>query len=123
MLQRCMIRAKCAIDCRLSPRMSKVHLWMVVFDLPVAQQVFNILHKDILGLTRYGLEVEEKPGSVRITFSSLRRLRHLFDKFMDCGGFIYHLGEGKGQAKLIVSQEKKGVMIYNAKAEWWQAKF
>ena len=63
-----MIRAKCGIDCRLSPRMSKVHLRMVVFDLPVAQQVFNILHKDILGLTRYGLEVEEKPGSVTITF-------------------------------------------------------
>ena len=51
MLQRCMIRAKCAIDRRLSPRMSKVHPWMV----------FNILHKDVLGLTRYGYEVEEKP--------------------------------------------------------------
>ena len=63
MLQRCMIRAKCAIDRRLSPRMSKVHPWMVIFDLPMAQEVFNILHKDVLGLTRYGLEVEEKPGS------------------------------------------------------------
>ena len=123
MLQRCMIRAKCAIDRRLSPRMSKVHPWMVIFDLPMAQEVFNILHKDVLGLTRYGLEVEEKPGSVTITFFSLRRLCHLFDKFMDCGGFIKQLGEGKGQVKLIVSQEKKGVMIYNAKAECLQAIF
>ena len=88
MLQRCMIWAKCAINRRLSPRMSKVHPWMVIFDLPMAQEVFNILHKDVLGLTRYGLEVEEKPGSVTITFFSLRRLCHLFDKFMDCGGFI-----------------------------------
>ena len=107
MLQRCMIRAKCAIDRRLSPRMSKVHPWMVIFDLPMAQEVFNILHKDVLGPTRYGWEVEEKPGSVTITFFSLRRLCHLFDKFMDCGGFIKQLGEGKGQVKLIVSQEKK----------------
>lgn len=123
MLQGCMIWAKCAIDRRLSPRMSKVHPWMVVFDLHMAQEVFNVLHKDILGLTRYGLEVEEKPGSVTITFSSLRRLCHLFEKFMDCGGFIKQLGEGKGQTKLIVSQEKKGVMIYNTKAECLQAKF
>lgn len=93
------------------------------FLSPMEQEVFNILHKDILGLTRYGLEVEGKPGSVTITFSSLRSLCHLFDKFMNCGGFIKQLGEGKGQPKLIVSQEKKGVMIYNAKAECLQAKF
>ena len=93
---------------------------MVIFDLPMAQEVFNILHKDVLGPTRYGLEVEEKPGSVTITFFSLRRLCHFFDKFMDCGGFIKQLGEGKGQVKLFVSQEKKGVMIYNAKAECLQ---
>lgn len=55
-----------------------MHPWMVVFDLHMAREVFNILHKDILGLRRYGLEVEEKPGSVTITFSSLRRLCHLF---------------------------------------------
>ena len=125
MLQRCMIRAKCAIDRRLSPRMSKLHPWMVVFDLPMAREVFNLLHKEILGRTRYGLEVEEKPGSVKITFFSLRRLCLLFDQFEGCesDGFIKQLGEGKGQAKLIVSDDKKGVMSYNEKAECLQAKF
>ena len=37
MLQRCMIRAKSAIDRRLSPRMSKLHPWRVVFDLSMAR--------------------------------------------------------------------------------------
>ena len=41
-LEHCIIRAKSAIDCRLSPRMSKLHPWMVAFDLPMAQEVFNL---------------------------------------------------------------------------------
>ena len=125
MLQRCMIRVKCAIDRPLSPRMSKLHPWMIVFDLHMAREVFNFLHKEILGRTRYGLEVEEKPGSVKITFFSLRRLCLLFDRFEGCesDGFIKQLGEGKGQAKLIVSDDKKGVMSYNEKAVCLQAKF
>ena len=41
MLERCMIRAKSAIDRRLSPRMSKLHPWMVVFDLPMARGVWK----------------------------------------------------------------------------------
>ena len=53
------------------------------------------------------MEVEEKPGSVTITFSSLKRLCHLFDQCEDCGEFIQQLGEGKGETKLIVSAEKK----------------
>lgn len=123
MLQRCMIRAKSAIDRRLYPRMSKLHPWMVVFDLPMAREVFSLLQKEVLGRTRYGVQVEEKPGSVTITFFSLRRLCHLFDQFEDCGGFTKQLGEGKGQVKLIVSEDKKGVMTYNEKAECLQAKF
>ena len=123
MLQRSMIRAKTAIDRRLCLRMSKLHPWMVVFDLPMPQEVFNLLHKVILGRTRYGIEVEEKPGSVAITLFNLRRLCHLFDQFGDCAGFIKELGEGKGQAKLIVNEEKKGTMTYNVKDEVLRAKF
>ena len=123
MLQHCMIRAKSGIDRRLTPRMSKLHPWMVVFDLHMAQEVFNLLQKHILGRTRHGGEVEEKPGSVKITFCSLRRLCHLFDQFEDCGEFTKNLGEGKGQTKLIVSEDKKGVMTYNEKAECLLAKF
>ena len=123
MLQRSMIRAKTAINRRLSLKMSKLHPWMVCFDLPMPQEVFNLLHKEILGRTRYEIEVEQKPGSVAIIFSSLRRLCHLFDQFEDCGEFKKQLGEGKGEAKLIVNDEKKGTMVYNANEEILRAKF
>ena len=90
MLQRSMIRAKTTVFRRLSSKMSKVHPWMVCFNLPMPQEVFILLHKEILGRTRYGIEVEEKPGSVAIMFSSLRRLCNLFDQFEDCGEFKKH---------------------------------
>ena len=96
---------------------------MVVFDLPMPQEVFNLLHKLTLGRTRYGVEVEEKPGSVAIIFFNQGRLCPLFDRFEDCAGFIEELGEGKGQAKLIVNEEKKGTMTYNVKDEILRAKF
>ena len=58
-----------------------------------------------------------------ITFSSLRRLSHLFDQFEDFGGFRKPLGKGKGEAKLIVNSEKKETMVYNAKEQILRAKF
>ena len=64
-----------------------------------------------------------KPESVAITFLNLRRLCHLFEHFEDCAEFIKELGEGKGQAKLIVNEEKKGTMTYNVKDEILRAKF
>jgi len=65
-------------------------------------------------VTRFGIEVEDTPGSVTVTFSSLRKLSNLFEQFEDCGGFRKQLGKGKGEAKLIVNSEKKGTMVYNA---------
>ena len=103
--------------------MSKVHPWMVCFDHAMPQEVYNLMHKEILGRTSYGIEVKDKPGSVTITFSSLRRLCNLFNQFEDCGGFRKQLGEGKGEVKLIVNDEKKGTMVYNAKEEILRAKF
>ena len=47
-LQNYMIRVK-RIYHLLSPRMSKLHPWMVVFELHVAQEVFTLLQKAILG--------------------------------------------------------------------------
>lgn len=41
MLERTMIRAKKGIYRRLSPRMSKIHPWMICFDVPMPQEVFN----------------------------------------------------------------------------------
>ena len=85
MLQRSMVLAKTAIIRRLSPKMSIVHPWMVCFDFPMPHGVFDLLNKEILGLTRVGMEAEDTPGSVTITFSSLRRLSHLFHQFEDFG--------------------------------------
>ena len=123
MLQRSMVRAKTAIIRRLSPKMSIVHPWMVCFDLLMPHEVFELLNKEILGLTRVGIEAEDTPGSVTITFSSLRRLSHLLDKFEDFGGFRKQLGKGKGEAKLIVNSEKKETMVYNVKEQFLRAKF
>ena len=44
-------------------------------------------------------------------------------QFEDCGGFRKKLGEGKGEAKLIVNDQKKGTMICNGKEEILGAKF
>ena len=123
MLQRSMVRAKTAIIRRLSPKMNIVHPWMVCFDLLMPHEVFDLLNKEILGLTRVGIEAEDIPGSVTITFSSLRRLSHLLDKFEDFGGFRKQHGKGKGEAKLIVNSEKKETMVYNAKEQILRAKF
>ena len=123
MLQRSMVHAKTAIIRRLSPKMSIVHLWIVFFDLPMPYEVFDLLNKEILGLTRVGIEAEDTPGSVTITVSSLRRLSHLFDQFEDFGGFRKQLGKGKGEAKLMVNSEKKETMVYKSKEEILRAKF
>ena len=120
MLQRSMVRVKTAIIRRLSPKMSIVHPWMICFDLPMPHEVFDLLNKEILGLTRFGIDT---PGSVTITFSNLRRLSYLFDQFQDCGGFRKQLGKGKREAKLIVNSEKKETMVYNAKEQILRAKF
>ena len=120
MPQRSMVRVKTAIIRRLSPKMSIVHPWMICFDLPMPHQVFDLLNKEILGLTRFGIDT---PGSVTITFSNLRRLSYLYDQFQDCGGFRKQLGKGKREAKLIVNSEKKETMVYNVKEQFLRAKF
>ena len=123
MLQRSMVRTKTAIIRCRSPKMSTVHPWMVCFDLLMPHEVFDLLNKEILGLRRVGVEAEDTPGSVTITFSSLRRLSHLFDQFEDFGGFRKQLGKGKGEAKLIVNSEKKETMVYKSNEEILRAKF
>ena len=107
-------RVKAAIIHRLSPKMSIVHPWMICFDLPMPHEVFDLLNKEILGLTRFGIDT---PGSVTITFSNLRRLSYLYDQFQDCGGFRKQLGKGKREAKLIVNSEKKIFAIFGEIAE------
>ena len=89
-------------------------------------KVFDLLnmYKKILGLTRYGIEVEDTTGSVTIALSNLRRLSNLFDQFEDCGGFRKQLGKGKeAEAKLIVNPEKKETVVYNAKEQILRAIF
>ena len=93
---------------------------MICFDLPMPHEVFGLLNKEILGLTRFGIDT---PRSVTITFSNLRRLSYLFDQFQDCGGFRKQLCIGKGEEKLIVNPEKKETMVYNAKDQILRAIF
>ena len=100
--------------------MSIVHPWMICFDLPMPHEVFDLLNKEILGLTRFGIDTL---GSVTITFSNLRRLSYLYDQFQDCGGFRKQLGKGTREAKLIVNSEKKEIMVYNAKEQILRANF
>ena len=126
LLQQSMVRAKTAIIRHLTPKMSIVHPWMVGFGLPVPHEVFDLLnmYKEILGLTRFGIEVEDTPGSVTIALSNLRRLSNLFDQFEDCGGFRKQLGKGKGaEAKLIVKSEKKETVVYNGKEQILRGNF
>ena len=110
-----MNRAKTAIIHRLSPKMSIVHPWMICFDLPMPHEVFDLLNKEILGRTRFGIDT---PGSVTITFSNLRGLSYLFDQFQDFGGFRKQLGKGKREAKLIVNSEKKEIMVSMLKSRF-----
>lgn len=123
MLQRTMIRAKNGINRCLTPRMSKVHPWMICFDVPMPQEVFNLLKKGIVNRTSYGVDVSEKAGSVTITFSNMRRLCALFNKFEDCEAFTKELGAGKGVVKLIVDGKKNGIMRYKFKEEILQFNF
>ena len=88
-------------------------------------EVFDLLNKEILDLTRFGIEAEDTPDSVTITFFQTWEdyLSNLFDQFEDCGGFRKQLGKGKGEAKLIVNSEKKETMVCNVKEEILKAKF
>ena len=123
MLYHIMVRAKNGINRRLSPRMSKLHPWKVCFDISMPQEVFDLLHKGIISRTRYGVEVVEKSSSVTITFTSLRRLRLLFNEFEDYGDFKKQLGDGKGVVKLIVDDRKHGTLKYKPKEEILQFNF
>lgn len=50
-----------------------------------------------------------------ITFTNMRRMCALFNKFEDCKGFAKELGAGKGLVKLIVDDSKNGIIRYNFK--------
>ena len=123
MLERTMIIAKNGINTRLTPRMSKIHPWVICFDVPMPQEVFSLLNKGIVNRTSYGVDVSEKPGSVTITFTNMRRLCALFNKFEDCEAFTKELGAGKGVVKLIVDDRKNGIMRYKFKEEILQFNF
>ena len=123
MLERIMIRAKKGINRRLTPRMSKIHPWMICFDVPMPQEVFELLNKGTINRTSYGVQVSEKHDSVTITFTNMRRLCALFNKFEECDGFTKELGAGKGVVKLIVDDRKNGIMTYKFKEETLQFSF
>ena len=77
-LERIMQRTNSAIDRRLTPRMSKIHPWVIRCDVAIPREVFN-LHKSILGESRYGLGVSEDSRTMTLNFTKFRRLMILID--------------------------------------------
>lgn len=118
-----MIRGKNGVYRRPTPRMSKLHPWMVCFDLAMSQEVFNLLYKEIINRTSYGLDVLENPGLATITFTNLRKVCALFSKFEDCEGFVNELGARKGVEKVIVDDSMKGIMRQNFQQEIFKLDF
>ena len=117
MLERIMDRVNRAIYRRLNPRMSKLHPWLVCFDVGMPRELFDLLYKNILSESCYGIEVKEGPRSVTIWFAKLRRLVVLFDKFVNCEGFEKELKGDKGRVKVVVDGERKGSFEYKIKEE------
>ena len=99
------MRAKDGINRRLTARMSKLNPWKVRFDIPMPQEVFDLLHKGIIKRTSFGVEIVERPGSVTITFTSLRKLCVLFNQFEDCSDFQKQFKD-RGEACTIYIQAK-----------------
>ena len=79
--------------------------------------MFSLLNKGIVNRRSYGVDVSERPGSVTITFTNMRRLCALFNKFEDYEAFTKELGAGKGVVKLTVDDTKNGIMRYKFKEE------
>ena len=95
---------------------------MICFDVPMPQEVFILLNKGIVNRTSYGV-FSEKPGSVTITFTNIRRLCALFNTFEDCEAFTKELAAGKGVVKIIVDDRKNGILTCKFKEEILQFNF
>ena len=107
MLERSMERAHCAIYRRPTAQMSKLHPWLICFEVAMPQEVFNLLYKTILGESSYGLEMEECLHTVILRFMKLARLVALFNRFIECKRFKKQLPGGKGHVEVIVDEEKQ----------------
>ena len=114
-LKRIMQRTNSAMHWRLTPRMSKINPWVIRCDVAMPREVFNLLHKTILGESRYGLEVSENSQTITSNFTKFRRLVILFNRFVECGGFEKKLKEGKGHVNVIVNSEKLFFFVYMLK--------
>ena len=69
---------------RITPRIGKIHPWLVVCKFDFCLELFKVLDHNVLGVTNYGLEVTEKSSSsVIISFYDKIRLELLFDKTVD----------------------------------------
>ena len=74
-----------AIIHRLSPKMSIVHPWMICLDLPMPHEVFDLLNKEILGLTRVTCEGKLSrcpswPGVILVTTMLFRVFSRSLDR-------------------------------------------
>ena len=117
MLERSLERANRAINRRLTARMSKLHPWVICFEVAMPKEVFNLLYKTILGESSYGLKIEECPRTVTLRFTKLERLVALFNRFIECKRFKKQLPGGKGHVQVIVDEENKSVFKYVIKED------
>lgn len=100
-----MIRAKNGFN-----RRHELLPWVICFDVTMPQEVFTLLHEWVIS---YGLDVLGLAWFSTITFTNMRRMCTLFNKFEDCKGFAKELGARKGVVKLIVDDSKNGIIKYN----------
>ena len=116
-----MDRAKTAIIHRLSSKMSIVHPWMICFDLPMPYEVSDLLNKEILGLTRFGIDT---PSSVTITFQTWEDYRISTTSSKIVVGLESNLVKEKERQSLLwTPRRRKQLMVYNVKEQFLRAKF
>lgn len=101
-----MIRAKNGIYRCLTTRMSTVHPWMVCCDIHMPREVFDLFCKGTMNLSRCSGNELEKCGSVTTTFTNMRRVCVLCDKFKQCNGFTKELGVGRKWLSLELGRKQ-----------------
>ena len=116
-----LVRAKTPIIRRFSPKLRKyIPGW---FASTFSHASLGLLNEEILGLTRFGIEVEETPSSVNVTFSSQRRLCHLLDQFENCYGFRKQLDKAKEWQSLLWTLRRRDLWSTMLNTRLWEQHF
>ena len=106
---------------RITPRIGKIHPWLVVCKFDFCLELFKVLDHNVLGVTNYGLEVTEKSSSsVIISFHDKIRLERLFDKFgdkKDDNERLFSKIYQRGKVSAIIGEHKLWFFLYDRSKE------